>query len=147
MRVLVINGPNLNLLGVRRPDLYGTTTLAELESLCRDWGAALGWEVETFQSNHEGEIIDRLHDAPGSVDGVVLNPGALAHYSYAVHDAVEAIDRPVVEVHLTDITRREAWRARSVVSPACAATISGHGVDGYREALELLAGRRIEQGA
>ncbi len=141
MRVLVVNGPNLNLLGVRRPEVYGTTTLAELEERCRDWGAALGIEVETFQSNHEGAIIDRLHQALGRCDGVVLNPGALTHYSYALHDAVEAIALPVVEVHLSDIARREEWRARSVVSPACTATISGHGADGYREALELLAAR------
>ena len=139
MRVLVVNGPNLNLLGVRRPDVYGTATLAELEASCREWGAALGIAVETFQSNHEGALIDRLHLAPGRCDGVVLNPGALAHYSYALHDAVEAIALPVVEVHLSDITRREEWRARSVVSPACAATISGHGLDGYRRALEFLA--------
>jgi 3-dehydroquinate dehydratase-2 len=147
MRVLVMHGPNLNLLGVRRPEIYGTTTLGELEGLCREWGAHLGLEVETFQSNHEGELIDRLQDALGSVDGVVLNPGALTHYSYALHDAIEAIALPVVEVHLTDITRREEWRAHSVTSPACIATISGHGTDGYREALELLAGRRIEGGA
>ncbi|HSQ37862.1 MAG TPA: type II 3-dehydroquinate dehydratase [Acidimicrobiia bacterium] len=141
MRVLVINGPNLNLLGVRRPEVYGTTTLAELEESCRAWGAALGLEVDTFQSNHEGGIIDRLHDALGSADGVVLNPGALTHYSYALHDAIEAVALPVVEVHLSDTARREEWRARSVVSPACVATIRGHGVEGYREALEFLAER------
>lgn len=141
MRVLVINGPNLNLLGVRRPEVYGTTTLAELEEKCRAWGRALGLEVETFQSNHEGAIIDRLHQALGRCDGVVLNPGALTHYSYALHDAVEGISLPVVEVHLSDIAAREEWRARSVVSPACAATISGQGLDGYRQALELLAAR------
>lgn len=141
MRVLVINGPNLNLLGVRRPEVYGTTTLAELDERCRAWGAALGIEVDTFQSNHEGEIIDRLHDALGSADGIVLNPGALTHYSYALHDAIEAVSLPVVEVHLSDISRREEWRARSVVSPACIAGIRGHGVEGYREALELLATR------
>ncbi len=147
MRILIINGPHLNLLGVRRPEVYGAATLAELEERCRDWGAALGLEVETFQSNHEGAIIDRLHDALGRCDGVVLNPGALAHYSYGLHDAVEAVALPVVEVHLTDIARREEWRARSVISPACRATISGHGAEGYREALELLAGRRVENGA
>ena len=141
MRVLVINGPNLNLLGVRRPEVYGTTTLAELEERCRAWGTALGIEVDTFQSNHEGDLIDRLHDALGSADAVVLNPGALTHYSYALHDAIEAVALPVVEVHLSDTARREEWRARSVVSPACVATIGGHGVEGYREALELLAGR------
>lgn len=141
MRVLVVNGPNLNLLGVRRPEVYGTATLAELEEHCREWGAALGLEVETFQSNHEGAIIDRLHETLGRCDGVVLNPGALTHYSYALHDAIEAISLPVVEVHLSDIAAREEWRARSVVSPACAATISGQGLDGYRQALELLAAR------
>ncbi|MCU0280879.1 MAG: type II 3-dehydroquinate dehydratase [Acidimicrobiia bacterium] len=141
MRVLIVNGPNLNLLGVRCPEVYGTATLAELEERCREWGAALGLEVETFQSNHEGAIIDRLHEALGRCDGVVLNPGALTHYSYALHDAVEAIALPVVEVHLSDIAAREEWRARSVVSPACAATISGHGLDGYRQALEFLAAR------
>lgn len=139
MRVLVVNGPNLNLLGVRRPEVYGDTTLPELEELCRAWGAALGLEVETFQTNHEGAIIDRLHGALGRADAVILNPGALTHYSYALHDAVEAISLPVVEVHLSDIGRREGWRAHSVVSPACALTISGHGVEGYREALEWLA--------
>ena len=141
MRILVINGPNLNLLGVRRPEVYGTTTLAELEELCRAWGEGLGLEVETFQSNHEGEIIDHLHGALGSAAGVVLNPGALAHYSYALHDAIEAVSLPVVEVHLSDISRREEWRARSVVSPACVASIRGHGVEGYRQALAFLADR------
>ena len=141
MHLLVINGPNLNLLGVRRPEVYGTTTLPELEERCRAWGAALGVEVETFQSNHEGAIIDRLHAALGSVDGVVFNPGALTYYSYALYDAIEAISLPVVEVHISDITRREEWRSRSVLSPACVATINGRGLDGYREALELLAAR------
>jgi len=141
MRILVVNGPNLNLLGERRPEIYGTATLAELEQRCREWGAALGLEIETFQSNHEGAIIDRLHEARDRCDGVVLNPGALAHYSYALHDAVEAIALPVVEVHLSNISAREEWRAQSVVSPACAATITGRGADGYREALALLARR------
>jgi len=136
-----VNGPNLNLLGERRPEIYGTATLAELEQRCREWGAALGLEIETFQSNHEGAIIDRLHEARDRCDGVVLNPGALAHYSYALHDAVEAIALPVVEVHLSNISAREEWRAQSVVSPACAATITGRGADGYREALALLARR------
>lgn len=140
MRVLVVNGPNLNLLGVRRPEVYGDTTLPELEGCCRAWGAELGIQVETFQSNHEGAIIDCLHDALGRADAVVLNPGALTHYSYALHDAIEAISLPVVEVHLSDIARRESWRARSVVAPACALTITGRGIDGYREALEWLAG-------
>ena len=141
MRILVVKGPNLNLLGWRRPEVYGAATLAEVEDRCRAWGTALGLEVECYQSNHEGAIIDRLHGALGRCDGVVLNPGALAHYSYALRDAVEAIALPVVEVHLSDLMAREEWRHRSVVGPVCAATIMGRGLDGYREALELLAAR------
>jgi 3-dehydroquinate dehydratase II len=141
MRVVVINGPNLNLLGTRRPDVYGTTTLGELEQQCRAWGEELGMQIETFQSNHEGALIDRLHECLGRADGVVINPGALTHYSYSLHDAIEAIALPVVEVHISDITAREDWRRVSVISAACLGTISGLGVDGYREALRLLADR------
>ena len=138
MRVLVVNGPNLNLLGTRRPDVYGHITLGELEELCRQWGAELGCPVTVFQSNHEGAIIDRLHEAVGRFDGIVINPGALTHYSYAIHDAIEAVALPTVEVHISDVSARESWRAKSVVSPVCRATISGKGVDGYRRAIELL---------
>lgn len=136
--VLVINGPNLNLLGVRRPDIYGSTTLAELEDLCRVWGADLGMQVSTFQSNAEGAIIDRLHQARQDADGVIINPAAYTHYSYAIYDALEAIGLPVVEVHISDITKREPWRRQSVVAPACLTTISGRGIDGYRDALHHL---------
>jgi len=138
MNVLVVNGPNLNLLGTRRPDVYGHTTLGEIEQACRKWGADLGMTVSAFQSNHEGEIIDRLHAAIGTMDGIVINPGALTHYSYAIHDAIEAIGLPTIEVHLSDIFSREEWRRTSVVSPVCAATIAGRGPDGYRMALEAL---------
>ena len=141
MRVLILSGPNLNLLGSRDPAVYGTTTLPELEEACRRWAAALGIEVETFQSNHEGALIDRIHASVGAVDGIVFNPGALTHYSYALHDAVEAVPIPTVEVHLSDISRREEWRRTSVVRPACIASIAGKGAEGYREALELLAAR------
>jgi len=137
--VLVVNGPNLNLLGSRQPELYGTTTLAELEQHCRDWGRQLGLEVETFQSNHEGAILDRLHEAGGNIEGLVINPGALSHYSYALHDAIEAIKILTVEVHITDLNRREAWRRQSVIAPVCLARIMGKGIDGYREALSILA--------
>ena len=142
MRVLILSGPNLNLLGSRDPAVYGTTTLAELEDACRRWGAALGIEVEAFQSNHEGALIDRIHAAVGAVDAIVFNPGALTHYSYALHDAIEAVPLPTVEVHLSDISRREEWRRTSVVRPACIASIAGKGTEGYREALELLAAGR-----
>jgi len=140
MRVLVVNGPNLNLLGVRRPDVYGSATLAELDERCRRWGDDLGMTVETFQSNHEGAIIDRLHEAIGDFDGVVINPGALTHTSYSLHDAIEAVGIPTVEVHLSDISSREPWRRTSVVAPVCIASVSGRGPDGYRRALEILAG-------
>jgi 3-dehydroquinate dehydratase-2 len=139
MRVLLLHGPNLNLLGTRQPEVYGTATLGDLEDRCRVWAADLGVEIETFQSNHEGALIDRLHQAIGRCDGVVMNPGALSHTSYALHDAVLATGLPVVEVHLSDIGAREEWRARSVTAPACAAMISGHGAEGYRQALEILA--------
>lgn len=143
---LVINGPNLNLLGFRRPDIYGSTTLAHLESLCRGWGEALGWRVETFSSNHEGDLVDRLHEARGAVDGVVLNAGALSHYSYALHDAIEVVEAPVVEVHISNVAEREPWRRQSVIGPACVATIYGRGIDGYRHALSHLALRRAWPG-
>ena len=141
MRVLVVNGPNLNLLGTRRPEVYGTTTLGELDELCRTWGTELGCTVTVFQSNHEGAIIDRLHEAIGRCDGIVINPGALTHYSYALRDAIEAVDIPTVEVHISDIAAREPWRASSVITEVCVASITGQGVAGYRRAIEVLSAR------
>lgn len=141
MHVLVVNGPNLNLLGTRRPEIYGTTTLRELEDQCRRWGRDLGATVTTFQSNHEGALIDAIHDAIGRYDGIVLNPGALTHYSYALHDAIESVPVPVVEVHISDLAmREEEWRRTSVVSAVCETTIGGRGIDGYRDAIALLVG-------
>ena len=142
MRLLVINGPNLNLLGTRRPEVYGTTTLRELDELCRTWGTDLGCTVTTFQSNHEGAIIDRLHEAIGRCDGIVINPGALTHYSYALRDAIEAVSIPTVEVHISDIAAREPWRATSVITEVCVESIKGQGTDGYRRAIEVLSARR-----
>jgi len=139
MRVLLIHGPNLNLLGTREPEVYGSATLNELEDRCRSWANEFGIEIETFQSNHEGELIDRIHDAIGACQGIVINPGALSHYSYALHDAITAAGLPTVEVHISDIEAREEWRSRSVTGPACLAVISGHGPDGYRQALGLLS--------
>ena len=140
-RILIINGPNLNLLGSRDPDLYGAATLSELEALCEQWASVHNLEVETFQSSHEGALIDRLHEASGVVDGVVINPGAFTHYSYALHDAIEAIELPVVEVHISNVKERESWRSHSVVSPACVYTIYGRGIDGYRWAIDHLVHR------
>lgn len=137
-RVLVVNGPNLNLLGTRRPEVYGSQTLADLERMAVGWGAELGLEVECFQSNHEGALIDRLHAARGTVEGVVLNAGAYTHTSYALHDALEAIGVPAVEVHISNVKEREPWRAVSLIAPACVATVYGRGLEGYRWALRHL---------
>ncbi len=142
-RVLVINGPNLNLLGVREPDVYGSTTLQELETRLTGWGNELGIGVETFQSNHEGAIIDAIHRARGSVDGVVLNAGALTHYSYAIHDAIIASELPTIEIHISNIHAREPWRRESVTAPACEYAIYGRGTRGYRDALVRLVNSSV----
>lgn len=139
MRISVINGPNLNLIGTRSPEHYGEWTLDQLEVACREWAEEVGSTADTFQSNHEGDLIDRLHQAADDADAVVINPGALTHYSYAIRDAIEAIPVPSIEVHLSDITNREEWRRTSVIAEVCVATISGHGVDGYRQAIRQLA--------
>ena len=112
---------------------------ADLDGLCVGWGSAHSIEIDTFQSNHEGALIDRLHEARGVVDGVVINPGALTHYSYALHDAIEAIGLPVVEVHISDTGAREAWRRESVIRPVVIGAVIGKGIEGYREALGTLA--------
>lgn len=138
-RVLVINGPNLNLLGTREPEIYGSTTLNELEDLIAGWAAARGITASCFQSNHEGEIIDRLHDSRHACDGIIINAGALTHYSYALHDAIAAVGLPTVEVHISNIKEREGWRRISVLEPACSYMIRGRGIDGYRFALDYLA--------
>jgi 3-dehydroquinate dehydratase II len=140
MQISVINGPNLNLLGTRKPEIYGDWTLDQLDLACEQWAAEVGATVETYQSNHEGDLIDRLHRAREQAEAVIINPGALTHYSYAIRDAIEAIGIPTVEVHLSDISTREEWRRNSVISEVCVATIAGHGVDGYRQAIRRLAG-------
>lgn len=142
-RVLVINGPNLNLLGTREPEVYGSTTLNELEGLIAGWGTERGIDIACFQSNHEGEIIDRLHDSRHAHDAVIINPGAFTHYSYAIHDAIVAVGLPTIEVHISNIKEREAWRRTSVISPACNYMIRGRGVDGYRFALDYLVNRTV----
>jgi 3-dehydroquinate dehydratase-2 len=143
--VLLINGPNLNRLGRREPEIYGTATLDEVVALVRARASELGWGVEAFQSNHEGELIDEIHrGADNGAAGIILNAGALTHYSYALYDALVAVELPAVEVHISDISRREDWRKHSVLTPACVAMISGHGVQGYVEALELLYQRSAE---
>ena len=138
--VLVLNGPNLNLLGKREPELYGRTTLEELEALCEAWGAELGLGVVFRQSNYEGQLIDWIQQAHGEgFLAIVLNPGALTHYSYALLDAIKAQPLPVVEVHLTNLHAREPFRQHSVTAPACRGIVSGFGPLSYRLALAYLA--------
>jgi len=139
MRVYVLNGVNLDMLGRRDPAHYGSLTLPELEGKVREWGEALGLEVDCRQTNAEGEYVGWIHDALDNADGVIVNPGAWTHYSYAIHDALELLEVPIVEVHLSDVEAREEFRRISVVRELAALTISGNGPDGYREALEFLA--------
>ena len=138
MNILLLNGPNLNLLGERQPEIYGTSTLAELEQMVQARAQALGHTVRALQSNHEGALIDELHQSRHWADGVIFNPGAFTHYSYALRDAIAATKLRVVEVHLSDITRREPWRRVSVLEEVCAHRVVGKGTAGYLEALEWL---------
>lgn len=139
MRVLVIHGPNLNLLGEREPEIYGSKTLADIDGEIARAASALGIEVACAQYSSEGEIVDALHAARGDADAVLLNPGAYTHYSYAIADAVAAIRIPVIEVHLSNIAAREEFRARSVVAPVSRGTVAGFGADSYVAALQLAA--------
>jgi 3-dehydroquinate dehydratase II len=139
VNVLVVNGPNLNLLGEREPEVYGRITLGELEQRIRTRAGELGIAVRFFQSNHEGRLIDHLHRMRGWADAIVINPAAFTHYSYALRDAIAAIAKPAIEVHLSDINTREPFRATSVIAGVCIAQISGHGIDSYLQALEQLA--------
>jgi 3-dehydroquinate dehydratase-2 len=138
-KVLVLNGPNLNLLGKREPELYGRETLADIENAMRARSSELGLEIEFRQSNHEGELIDWVHEARGRVAGLVINAGALSHSSIALLDALLACDLPIVEVHLTNIYRREPFRQHSYVSQAARGIICGLGAQGYLLAVEAMA--------
>lgn len=135
---LLMNGPNLDMLGVREPQVYGSQTLADLEEKVRTYAEEKGVQLDCFQSNHEGALVDRLHEAHGTIDGIIYNPGAHTHYSYALRDAVDGIDVPVVEVHISDVDAREPFRAVSVIAPACVAQVKGRGFQGYLDAVDLL---------
>ena len=137
-KLLIINGPNLNMLGIREPGIYGRDSY---ETLCRrvlDYAAERGVEAELYQSNHEGDLVDKIQAAYGDADGIVINPGAYTHTSVALLDAVKAVGIPTVEVHISDVNAREDFRRVSYIRAACAATISGHGLAGYTEAMALL---------
>lgn len=139
MRLLIIHGPNLNLLGTREPEIYGKKTLAEIDGEIEDCAKELSVSVRSMQSNHEGEIIDALHAARESADAVIINPGAYTHYSYAIADAISAIGLPVIEVHLSNIYAREAFRRTSVIGPVCAGSIAGFGSESYVLAMRAAA--------
>ncbi len=145
-RIEVMNGVNLDQLGNRDPDLYGTLTLPELEAMVEQQGRSLGLEVSCFQSNHEGAFIEHLHGLRGAADGVILNPGAWTHYAWALRDALEIAALPAVEVHLSDPLAREPWRHQSVIGELCFASVRGRGPEGYGEALALLL-ERLEKDA
>lgn len=138
LKLLLLNGPNLNMLGKRDPKQYGTFTLREAESQAGKAAFSRGYKLDCFQSNHEGAIIDKIHEAQEGYDGIVINPGALTHYSYAIRDAIELCPLPVVETHISDISKREEFRSISVTAPVCCACIKGLGIKSYSKAIEVL---------
>ena len=141
MKILVINGPNLNMLGIREPDIYGRTTYADLCEMIKAHAEKTGAEVELYQSNHEGDLVDKIQAAYCSADGIVINPGAYTHTSVAILDALKAVAIPAVEVHISEVDKREEFRQISYVRLACFATVTGHGVNGYLEAMDMLKAR------
>lgn len=135
-KILVINGPNLNLLGTRERDVYGTGTLSEIAAAVNNEAKLLGMDADFIQTNHEGEIIDKIHEARGNYDLLIINPGAYTHYSIAIRDAIKAVELPCIEVHLSNIHAREEFRSKSVIAPVCTGQISGFGANSYIVALK-----------
>ena len=138
--LLVLHGPNLNLLGEREPAVYGTATLEDYVQAARDAAARHGWDVEAVQTNHEGELVDTIHGARGRCAAILINPGAFTHYAWSLHDALAAFEGPVLEVHISNPSAREPWRHTSVVAPVAAGSIMGLGLAGYGLAVDALAG-------
>lgn len=138
MKILVINGPNLNMLGIREPGIYGSSSFSDLLHLLEQTAQELGIEVEQYQSNHEGDLVDKIQWAYGKADGIVINPAAYTHTSVAILDALKAVSLPAVEVHISDVDARESFRQISYAGMACCKTIKGHGLEGYREAIVYL---------
>ena len=141
MKILIINGPNLNFLGIREPGIYGKNTFADLLQMLDAWGKELDVEVEQYQSNHEGDLVDKIQWAYGKVDGIVINPAAYTHTSVAILDALKAVCIPAVEVHLSDVNSRESFRHISYAGMACEKTYAGFGFEGYKMAIEYLEGK------
>ena len=138
MKILVINGPNINMLGIREPAIYGSENFATLCGNIESYAKENGIEVKLFQSNHEGDLVDEIQKAYSQFDGIVINPGAYTHTSIAILDAVKAVGIPTVEVHISDVSKREDFRQISYIRAACVKTIAGHGIKGYIEAIEFL---------
>lgn len=138
MKILVLNGPNLNMLGIREPGIYGKSSFADLLQLLQDTAAALSIEIEQYQSNHEGDLVDKIQWAYGKIDGIVINPAAYTHTSIAILDALKAVAIPAVEIHISDVKSREDFRQISYAGKACIHTIMGQGLDGYRQAMVFL---------
>ena len=145
MKILVINGPNLNMLGIREPGIYGSETYATLLDKISAHAKKRGVSVDFFQSNHEGALVDKIQEAFGSTDGIVINPGAYTHTSIALLDALKAVAIPTVEVHISDVSKREAFRSVSYIRDACIGSVIGHGTDGYLEAVDMLIERGGEK--
>ncbi len=139
MKILIINGPNINMLGIREPGIYGKQTYNDLLNTVKKHGEKMGVEVECYQSNHEGALVDKIQEALGNTDGIVINPAGYTHTSVAILDAVKAVSIPTVEVHISDVPSREEFRQISYIRKACIKTITGHGIKGYTEAMDYLA--------
>ena len=139
MKILVLNGVNLNMTGLREPGIYGSETLDMINDYIREYAAQKGIEVSFFQTNFEGECVEQIHSLPGNFDGCVLNAGAWTHYSYAIRDAISAVKVPVAEVHMSDITKREPFRRNSVISEVCVGTVKGLGKDSYLRGIDLIS--------